>query len=106
MKLRKSQPGAVVAAGYLLLVFAAASPLVRDGYVGHGNGLEFLAATILTFPLSMILFLLNDLIWNVNAFHMTGWPYFLTLCELGAGGLLNAVLIYVLVERLAALYRG
>ena len=33
---------------------------------------------------------------DVNAFHMTGWPYFITLCELGAGALLNARLLYLL----------
>jgi hypothetical protein len=27
---------------------------------------------------------------------MTGWPYFITLCELGAGALLNARLLYLL----------
>jgi hypothetical protein len=34
---------------------------------------------------------------DVNAFHMTGWPYFITLCELGAGALLNGYLIYRVV---------
>lgn len=33
---------------------------------------------------------------DVNAFYMTGWPYFITLCELGAGALLNARLLYLL----------
>jgi hypothetical protein len=28
---------------------------------------------------------------------MTGWPYFLTLSELGAGALLNASLIYLVI---------
>lgn len=93
----KSKPGAWIAGGYLLLTLAAASPLVRDGYIGHGNGIVFLLATALTSPLSLVLFLLNDLLSDANAFYQTGWPYFLTLCELSAGALLNAVLIYVVV---------
>ena len=80
----------MIAGGYLLLTLAAASPLVQEGYIGHGNGLSFLLAMALTFPLSVILFLLNDLFFDVNAFYMTGWPYFITLCELGASALLNA----------------
>jgi hypothetical protein len=96
MKKRKSKSGAVIAGGYLLLTLAAASPLVQEGYIGHGSGLSFLLATALTFPLSVILLLLNDLFSDVNAFHMTGWPYFITLCELGAGALLNARLLYLL----------
>ena len=96
MKKRKSKSGAVIAGGYLLLTLAAASPLVKEGYIGHGNGISFLLATALTAPLSVILLLLNDLLSDVNAFHMTGWPYFITLCELGAGALLNARLLYLL----------
>jgi len=96
MKKRTSTSGAVIAGGYLLLTMAAAAPLVHEGYIGHGNGLSFLLATALTCPLSVILFLLNDLFSDVNAFHMTGWPYVVTLCELGAGALLNARLLYVL----------
>jgi len=96
MKKQKSQSGAVIAGGYLLLTLAAASPLVQEGYIGHGNGLSFLLAMALTFPLSVILFLLNDLFFDVNAFFMTGWPYFITLCELGASALLNARLLYLL----------
>jgi hypothetical protein len=96
MKKRESQSGAVIAAGYLLLTLAAAAPLVQEGYIGHGNGLSYLLAIALTSPLSVILLLLNDLFSDVNAFHMTGWPYFITLCELGAGALLNARLLYLL----------
>lgn len=97
MKIRKSKSAALMAGGYLLLTFAVASPLIRDGYIGHGNGLVFLLAMVLTSPLSLILFLLNDLLSDVNAFYMTGWPYLLTLGELGVGALLNAGLIYLVV---------
>ena len=89
--------GAWLAVGYAVLALAVASPLIRDGYIGHGNGIVFLLATALTFPLSVVLFVLNDLLTDVNAFYMTGWPYFITLCELGAGGLLNAYLVYRVV---------
>jgi hypothetical protein len=89
MKEPKSTSGAVIAGGYLLLTMAAASPLVQEGYIGHGNGLSFLLTIALTSPLSVILLLLHDYLFpDLNA--GTGWPYFVVLCELGAGALLNA----------------
>jgi len=94
MKRRKSKSGAVLAGGYLLLTLAVVTPLIREGYIGHGNGPIFLIAAALTAPLSVILLLLSELFSDVNAFHMTGWPYLITLCELGAGALFNARLIY------------
>ena len=106
MKKPRSKAGAVVAGGYLLLTLAVASPLVLEGYIGHGNGLEFLVTLILTSPLSFILFLLDDLFLDVNAFYMTGWPYFMTLGQLGAGALLNARLMYWLAERLERIYHS
>jgi hypothetical protein len=39
---------------------------------------------------------LVDLFLGVNAFHMTGSPYFMTLCEVAAGAVLNARLLYLL----------
>lgn len=97
MKIIKSKSAAFIAGGYLLLTSAVASPLIWDGYIGHGNGLVFLITAGLTAPLSLILLLLNDLLSNVNAFYMTGWPYLLTLCELALGALFNAGLIYLVV---------
>lgn len=94
MKAPQSTAGAVMAGAYLLLTLAAASPLVNEGYIGHGNGLSFLLTIVLTFPLSAILLLLNDLFSDVNASQGTGWPYFIVLCELAAGALLNARLLY------------
>jgi len=94
---RSMKTGGRIAVGYAVLALVAVSPLIRDGYIGHGNGIVFLLATTLTSPLSAALFVLNDLLSDVNAFHMTGWPYLITLCELGAGALLNAWLIYRLV---------
>jgi hypothetical protein len=95
MRIRKSKPGALLAGGYLLVMFAAVSSLVQDGYVGHGNGLVFLLAGVLTFPLSLILLLVNDLVSDVNAFYVTGWPYYITLLELGVSALVNATAIYM-----------
>jgi hypothetical protein len=101
MKIRRSKSAALIAGGYLLLTCIVASPLIWDGYIGHGNGLVLLLATALTCPLSLILLLLNDLLSDVNAFYMTGWHYFLTLCELGLGALLNTGLIYLFIQRKA-----
>ena len=95
MRIRKSKPGALLAGGYLLVMLAAVSSLVQDGYVGHGNGLVFLLAVALTFPLSLILVLVNDLVSDVNAFYVTGWPYYITLLELGVSALVNATAIYM-----------
>ncbi|HEU4939133.1 MAG TPA: hypothetical protein VFT39_21945 [Vicinamibacterales bacterium] len=95
MRIRKSKPGGLLAGGYLLVMVAAVSPLVQDGYVGHGNGLVYLLAVALTFPLSLILVLANDLLSDVNAFYVTGWPYYLTLLELGVSALVNATAIYM-----------
>jgi hypothetical protein len=83
MTIRQSTLGALIAGVYVLLASAVSSPLMRDGYIGHGNGFVFLLATALTFPLSLILLLLNDVFSDVNAFHMTGWPYLITIGELG-----------------------
>lgn len=97
MKFLKSKPAAITAAAYLLLVLVPVFPLLQEGYIGHGNGVAFLAAMALTLPLSYPLFLLNELIPNVNAFYMTGWPYVITLCELGVAALFNAYVIHLLV---------
>jgi len=94
---RTDKPAALITVCYLLLTSAVASPLIVEGYIGHGNGVLFLAATVLTSPLSFGLFLLNDLLTGTNAFYMTGWPYFITLCELAAGALLNASVIYLAI---------
>jgi hypothetical protein len=96
MKKERSTSGTVIAGGYLLLTMAAASPLVQEGYIGHGNGLSFVLALVLTSPLSWLFMLLNDALFEINAFHMTGWPYVMTLGELAAGALLNARFLYLL----------
>lgn len=93
---QKSQSGAVISGAYVLITLAAASPLVQEGYIGHGNGLSFLLTMALTAPLSVVLFVLDDLLFDWNAFHMTGWPYAITLAQLAAGALLNARLLYLL----------
>jgi hypothetical protein len=97
MKTRQSTSAAWIVGGYLLLTVAVASPLIREGYIGHGNGVVFLLATALTSPLNLLLLLLNDFAFDVNAFCMTGWSYLLTLGELGVGALLNAGLTYLVI---------
>lgn len=97
MRIPKSRPGGLLAGGYLLVTIAVVSPLIREGYIGHGNGVAFLLATALTSPLSLILLLVDDLLSDVNAFYVTGWRYYMTLSELGAGALSNAGLIYMTV---------
>jgi hypothetical protein len=96
-KTRKSKLAASLAGGYLLVTLAAASPLIADGYIGHGNGIVLLFCAALTAPLSLVLFLLNDLLSDANAFYLTGWPYYVTLFELAAGALCNAAVIYMTV---------
>jgi hypothetical protein len=96
MAQQQSQSGAVISGTYLLITLAAASPLVQEGYIGHGNGLSFVLTLLLTSPLSVILLALDDLLFDWNAFYMTGWPYAITLGQLGAGALLNARLLYML----------
>jgi len=99
----KSLPAKVIAVGYLLLTLAVASPLALEGYIGHGNGLEFLVTLALTSPLSVVLLLLSKSFLGV---YGTGWTYFVILCYLGAGALVNARFIYWLVARLTTVYRG
>lgn len=95
----KQRLASSVAGTYLLAVSVVLCPLVWQGYIGHGNGLVFLTATILTLPVSVVLFFVNDQVSNVNAFYMTGWPYVITLGELSAAGLLNAYLLFAGVRR-------
>lgn len=97
MKIRKSRPGGLLAGGYLLVTLAVVLPLIWEGYIGHGNGVVFLLAAALTSPLSLILLLVDDLLSDVNAFYVTGWPYYRTLSELVAGALLNAAVMYMAV---------
>ena len=97
MRIGKSRWGGLLAGGYLLVALAAVMRLLLDGYVGHGNGIVFLLAVALTFPLSLILILVDDRLSNVNAFYATGWPYYRTLLELAGGALVNAAVIYISV---------
>lgn len=97
MTLRKSKPAAIIAGAYLLLVLVPVFPLLQEGYIGHGNGVALLLAGALTLPFSYLFLLLNDRFMTANAFYMTGWPYFITLCELGAAALFNAYVIHSLV---------
>ena len=75
------------------------SPLVWDGYIGHGNGIMFLAATVLTLPLSTVLFFVNDLFSQANAFYMTGLAYVFTLGELIVAAVFNTYVIHMTIKR-------
>jgi hypothetical protein len=100
MKLNLSKTGAVVAGIYLLIAITVLSPLLLDGYIGHGNGVAFLIAIVTTSPLSFLILLVDDLLTDANAFYMTGCPYYRTLCELAAGAVFNTGLVYALVSML------
>jgi hypothetical protein len=97
MDLKLSKPGGIVAGIYLLIAILALLRLVLDGYIGHGNAIEFLLTIALTSPLSFLLLMVDDVLTDTNRFHMTGWPYYRTLCELAAGALLNAALLHTVV---------
>ena len=96
------KPGNILAAIYLLLVFAVCIPLAKDVAIHHGNGIAFLAATILTLPLSWLFLWIIDNVTSVNAFYMTGWSYVLTMCVIIGCALFNAGMIKYLVARLLA----
>ena len=96
MKVPKTKLGAVVVAAYLLLVLVACSPLIVDGAIHHGNGIAFLAATVLTLPLSWIAFWIIDSMSEMSAF-LTGGPFYLAMVVLAVCAGINAVLIYLLV---------
>lgn len=98
MKLNLSKPGAIVAGIYLLIAITVISPLLLDGYIGHGNGVAFLLAIATTSPLSFLILLVDDLLSDANAFYMTGWPYYRTLCELAAGAVFNTAALYAVVS--------
>jgi hypothetical protein len=97
MNTEKSQLARVIAGGYLLLTFVSLYPLIQDGYVGHGNGLLFMIAAVLTAPVSVLLLLLTDALFDWNAFYLRGWPHVLLLSELAAGALVNAAVVHRLV---------
>jgi hypothetical protein len=97
VKIRKSRLAGSLAGAYVLATLAVVSPLIGQGYIGHGNGVVFLVGTALTSPLSLALFLVNDLLSDANAFYLRGWPYYIALSELGAGALFNAASIYLII---------
>ncbi len=73
-----------IALAYLFLTLSVSSPLIIDGAIHHGNGVSFLGALILTFPLSWLLLWVADSLIKANAFYMTDIPYYLALlilCE-------------------------
>ena len=97
MNLPKSESGKWWALGYLLLALVVASPFIHEGGIGHGNAPAYLLATILTSPLSLLLILVSERLFTINAFHIVGWRYVLVLSEICAGALFNAAVIYFVV---------
>ncbi len=98
MKTLKSKPGMWVAAIYLLLVLVVCTPLILDGAIHHGNGIAFLAAVILTTPLSWLVFWILDSATHANAFYMTGGLYYLYMGALAFCAILNAFALYHLIK--------
>jgi hypothetical protein len=96
--LKLSKLGGIFAGFYLLIAMLVILRLLLDGYIGHGNGLEFLLGIVVTLPLSFLLVLVDDFLTEANTFYMTGWPYYRTLCELAAGAIFNAAMIHTLVR--------
>ena len=97
MKIPRSKSGAWIAGAYLLLVLVVCSPLIIDCAIHHGNGIPFLGALCLTFPLSWIAFRIIDSFSSANAFYMVGAPYYRAMAVLAGSALSNAVVIYFLV---------
>ena len=98
MKVPKSELAVGVAAAYLLLVLVVSSPLIIDGAIHHGNGISFLGVSFLTLSLSWIAFRVIDSLSETNAFYMVGATYYLAIGVLAACTVVNAIIIYLLVD--------
>jgi len=98
VRLPRSKSGTLTAGAYLLLVLVVCSPLITDGAIHHGNGIPFLGALVLTFPLSWIAFRIIDSLSDANAFYMVGAPYYRAMAVLVVSALVNAFVIYFLVR--------
>ena len=83
---------------YLLLVMAACSPLLKDLAIHHGNGIAFLAATVLTSPLSWAFLWVVDQLTTVNAFYVSGWFFAMYMAIFIFCALINATVIVYLVS--------
>jgi hypothetical protein len=99
--------GKLVAVVYLGLVFVTMVPLFRDAAIHHGNGIAFLAATVLTSPFSWVFFWIIDKTIQPNAFYLTGWIYFLEMFVLAFCAAFNALVLTILIKKVqAAVGRG
>ena len=97
---RGTKAGKIIAGAYLILVIVSLIPLIKDQAIHHGNGIAFLAAIVLTTPLSWLFFWLIDRATEVNAFYVNGWSFLLSIATLAACALFNAGVIYYLLGRL------
>ena len=102
----KCKIGAIIPALYLLLVGFVCIPLIKDLAIHHGNGIAFLAAMILTSPLSWLFFWIIDNVTSVNAFHVTGWLYLLYMFVIMGCAIFNAAVLYLVLGRLFSNSRG
>lgn len=102
----KFKIGTIIPALYLLLVLVVCFPLIKDVAIHHGNGIAFLAATILTSPLSWLFFWIIDNITPVNAFYVTGWLYLLDMSVIIGCAIFNAAVLYLVLDRLFSNSRG
>src|SRR5688572_24590397 len=93
----KSKIATIIAPLYLLLVVVVCIPLVMDLAIHHGNGIAFLAATMLTSPLSWVSFWIIDNITSVNAFYATGWLYLLDMSVIIGCAIFNAAVLYLVL---------
>jgi hypothetical protein len=101
-----NRPAKVIAAAYLLLVLITTIPLIKDLAIHHGNGIAFLAATILTSPFSWLFFWLIDKATDVNAFYVTGWLYVIEMLVIFTCGFLNAAVIFFLLSSFGGRFRS
>lgn len=91
--------GRVVAGTYLLLVFIVCTPLIQDLAIHHGNGIAFLAAVVLTSPLSWLLLWIVDQLASPNAFEPSVRNFVVGMGILISCALTNARVIVYLFSR-------
>jgi len=98
--------GKIIALAYLVIVFVSTIPLLKDLAIHHGNGIAFLAATVLTSPFSWLFLWIIDKTLNPNAFHMTGWLFGLEMLVITFCAFVNAKMILSLSTAIKGTPRG
>ena len=98
-----SKAGIAIAGIYLMVVLIVSFPLIQEGAIHHGTGIYYLGTLLLTAPLSVLLFWLMDKVFEVEAFHMTGALYYLSMSIFAVCALINAAFIYFVVSKFTRL---